>query len=240
MSDRLRTRFGLSPPRRAQNLHRRHRLAIREAEFLAEDVEQSLDRATRVAAVVFEVLDLFDGDAKPDRKLGLRDLRSGTQLTNVFRRPLHTPGNRVPPRAHFLTKAARKIQEARLESVAGCATLPVLTNTGGLDMDILIQADGLTLTDDLKAAVEQKIGRVEQYAPRAVRARVRIRKTSAHANQAQYVVRVLIELPGRDLSAEQIGPEPMSALDILAEKIERRLRKRKTRRLASRKTRVRE
>jgi putative sigma-54 modulation protein len=107
-------------------------------------------------------------------------------------------------------------------------------------MDILIQADGLTLTNDLKDAVEQKIGRVEQYAPRALRARVRIRKASAHANQAQFVVRVLIELPGRDLSAEQIGPEPMSALDILAEKIERRLRKRKTRRLASRKARVRE
>ena len=53
MSDRLRTRLGLSPPRRAQNLHRRHRLAIREAEFLAEDVEQSLDRTARVAAVVF-------------------------------------------------------------------------------------------------------------------------------------------------------------------------------------------
>ncbi len=102
-------------------------------------------------------------------------------------------------------------------------------------MDILIHADGLTLTKNLYDAVEAKIGRVEQYAPRAVRARVRIRKASAHANQAQYVVRVLIELPGRDLSAEQIGPEPMLALDILAEKIERRLRKRKTERLARRK-----
>jgi putative sigma-54 modulation protein len=107
-------------------------------------------------------------------------------------------------------------------------------------MDILIHADGLTLTKDLSDAVEAKIGRVEQYAPRALRARVRIRKASAHANQAQYVVRVLIELPGRDLSAEQIGPEPMLALDILAEKIERRLRKRKTERLAKRKARVRE
>jgi putative sigma-54 modulation protein len=107
-------------------------------------------------------------------------------------------------------------------------------------MDILVHADGLTLTRALNDAVEAKIGRVEQYAPRAIRARLRIRKTSAHANQAQFVVRVLIELPGRDLSAEQIGPEPMLALDILAEKIERRLRKRKTRRLASRKTRVRE
>jgi putative sigma-54 modulation protein len=107
-------------------------------------------------------------------------------------------------------------------------------------MDILVHADGLTLTKVLQDAVEEKIGRVEQYAPRALRARVRIRKTSAHANQAQYVVRVLVELPGRDLSAEQIGPEPMLALDILAEKIERRLRRRKTKRLASRKTRVRE
>ncbi len=103
-------------------------------------------------------------------------------------------------------------------------------------MDILIHADGLTLTDSMKQAVEEKIGRVEQYAPRALRARVRIRKATARANQAQYVVRVLVELPGRDLSAEQIGPEPMMALDILAEKIERRLRKRKTRRLARRKS----
>jgi putative sigma-54 modulation protein len=101
-------------------------------------------------------------------------------------------------------------------------------------MDILIQADGLTLTEDLKDAVEEKIGRIVQYAPRAVRARVRLRKVSAHPSQSQYVVRVLVELPGRDLSAEQIGPEPLLALDIVAEKIERRLRKRKTERLARR------
>ena len=101
-------------------------------------------------------------------------------------------------------------------------------------MDILIHTDGLTLTEALYDAIEEKIGRVEQFAPRAVRARVRIRKSSARANQAQYVVRVLVEIPGADLSAEQIGPEPMLALDIAADKIERRLRKRKTERLAVR------
>lgn len=101
-------------------------------------------------------------------------------------------------------------------------------------MDILVQADGLNLTESLRNVVEEKIGRVEQYAPRALRARVRIRKTSAHANQAQFVVRVLVELPGTDMSAEQIGPEPMVALDFVAEKIERRLRKLKTDRLARR------
>jgi len=101
-------------------------------------------------------------------------------------------------------------------------------------MDILIHTDGLTLTDALYEAIEEKIGRVEQFESRMVRARVRIRKSSAHANQAQYVVRVLVEIPGADLSAEQIGPEPMLALDIAADKIERRLRKRKTERLARR------
>ena len=101
-------------------------------------------------------------------------------------------------------------------------------------MDILIHTDGLTLTDSLYAAIEEKIGRVEQSAPRALRARVRIRKASARANEAQYVVRILVEVPGADLSAEQIGPEPMLALDIAADKIERRLRKCKTERLARR------
>ena len=38
-------------------------------------------------------------------------------------------------------------------------------------MDILIQADGVTLTEAIKAAIDEKISRVEQYAPRAVRAR---------------------------------------------------------------------
>lgn len=98
-------------------------------------------------------------------------------------------------------------------------------------MDILIHTDGVQLTEALREAVEDKIGHVEQYAPRALRARVRIRKSSAHASQGQYVVRVLIEVPGRDVSAEQIAPEPRVALDFVAEKIIRQLRKQKTVRL---------
>ena len=55
-------------------------------------------------------------------------------------------------------------------------------------MDILIQADGVTLTEAIKDAIDEKIGRVEQYAPRAVRARVRLRKVSAHPSPRQYTV----------------------------------------------------
>jgi len=101
-------------------------------------------------------------------------------------------------------------------------------------VDIIIQTDGLTLTESLKAAVEEKIGRIEEHAPRAMRARVRLRRDSAHANSAQYMVRVLCDLPGRELSVEQIGPDPLLALDIVAEKIESRLRKVKSKRLSTR------
>lgn len=107
-------------------------------------------------------------------------------------------------------------------------------------MDILVHTDGVVLTAALEAAIDEKIGRVEQYAPRAVRARVRLRKVSARPSPRQYVVRVLFELPGSDMSAEQAGPDVMAALDIVAEKIERRLRKVKTARLARRTGRARQ
>lgn len=101
-------------------------------------------------------------------------------------------------------------------------------------MDILVQADGFTLTTDIRAVIEEKIGRVELYSPRALRARIRVRKVSARPSPRQYVVRVLVEVPGNDVSAEESGADVISALDVVAGKIERRLRKRKTERLARR------
>jgi putative sigma-54 modulation protein len=101
-------------------------------------------------------------------------------------------------------------------------------------MDILIQADGVTLTEAIKDAIDEKMGHVEQYAPRALRARVRLRKVSAHPSPRQYTVRVLVEIPGADLSAEESRADVITALDIAVGKIERQLRKRKTERLAKR------
>ncbi len=101
-------------------------------------------------------------------------------------------------------------------------------------MDIHIQADGISLGESLRAAVDEKIGRLEQYATRAVRARVILRKASAHPSARQFAVRVLIELPGQDASAEETGPDMLSAIDLVTEKLEGQLRKRKTKRLATR------
>lgn len=101
-------------------------------------------------------------------------------------------------------------------------------------MDILIRAEGVELTGKLRGAVNQKIGRVRQYAPRAVRARVLLHKVSANASPHQFRAQVQYEIPGNDLVAEHTAHDPLAALDLVAEKIERRLRKRKTARLARR------
>ena len=112
---------------------------------------------------------------------------------------------------------------------------PTNAYVGKLDpIDILIHADGVDLTEQLREAVNTKIGRVQQYAPRALRARVRLTKLLVARSQAQYRASVLYEVPGNDVNAEHVAHEPLAAVDIVAEKIERRLRKRKTARLARR------
>ena len=99
---------------------------------------------------------------------------------------------------------------------------------------IIIRSNGVELTEKLKEGVLRKIGRVRQYAPRAFRARVQFEREHMKAAVDQFRVTVRYEIPGDDVMAEHRAHEPMAALDLVAEKIERRLRKRKTARLASR------
>lgn len=100
-------------------------------------------------------------------------------------------------------------------------------------MDILIRAKGVTLTEKLRAAIHCKIGRVRRYAPRAVRARVQLHEVHASA-PPQFRARVHFEIPGNDVVAEHTAQSPAAALDLVTDKIERRLRKEKTARLARR------
>jgi putative sigma-54 modulation protein len=101
-------------------------------------------------------------------------------------------------------------------------------------MDILIHGEGFRLSSSLRDAAEEKIGRVEHYESRALRARVTLRKASAHPSKKQFNARVLVEVPGNDITAEQSASSPLEALDLLVEKVEQQLRKRKTAKLARR------
>ena len=100
--------------------------------------------------------------------------------------------------------------------------------------DLIIRSNCVELTEKLKEAVVRKIGRVRQYAPRAFRARVQLDREHMKAAVDQFRVSVRYEIPGHDILAEHRAHEPLAALDLVEEKIERRLRKRKTARLASR------
>jgi ribosomal subunit interface protein len=109
-----------------------------------------------------------------------------------------------------------------------------ITTWNGEFMDILIRAKGVELNDKLLEAVNRKIGRVRQHAPRAMRARVQLQKLRANPSPRQFRAKVHYEIPGNDMFAEHTAHDPVAAIDLVAEKIERRLRRRKTARLSGR------
>jgi ribosomal subunit interface protein len=102
-------------------------------------------------------------------------------------------------------------------------------------MDILTHAEKFTLEARKLALIEEKVARLaSNYAPRALRARVTVRMDSPHQNDKQFTAKILLEIPGNDLVAEKKASEPLEAVDLLVEKMERQLRRRKTEHLARR------
>ena len=101
-------------------------------------------------------------------------------------------------------------------------------------MDILVHSEGFTLYDKVKDQVEDKVARIEHLEPRAIRARVTLKRLSAHASPKQFAAAVLVELPGRDARAEQKASAPVEAVDLVLEKIEHQLSRKKTEKLAKR------
>lgn len=103
-----------------------------------------------------------------------------------------------------------------------------------MSMEILVHAEGFRLNDELRDAVADKVGRLDHYGSRILRARVTLRRISPRPSARQFSAKVLMEVPGRDLSAEQVASGPVEAIDLLVEKMEQRLRKRKTAKLSKR------
>lgn len=101
-------------------------------------------------------------------------------------------------------------------------------------MVIRIHTDGVELDSKMRKAVHSKIGRVRQYAPCALGARVQLIKVGPNPSASQFRAHVLYTVKGNDVSAQHNAHDPLAALDLVAEKIERRLRKRKTAGLARR------
>ena len=101
-------------------------------------------------------------------------------------------------------------------------------------MDIIVHAEGFTLRDSDRDLIESKFSHCEQYAPRALRARVTVKRVSAHPSKKMFKASALIEVPGQDVRAEQDGGAPLEAVDLLVEKVERQLADKKTVKLTRR------
>lgn len=101
-------------------------------------------------------------------------------------------------------------------------------------MDILVHSEGFTLYDKLKEQVEDKVVRIEFHDQQVIRARVTLKRLSAHASETQFAAAVLLEVPGNDLRAEQKAGAPLAAVDLVLEKLEHQLERRKTEKLAKR------
>lgn len=104
----------------------------------------------------------------------------------------------------------------------------------GTPLEILIRTDGVELNERLRETVRWKIGRARHYAPGTLSARVQILRDSTSRSAKMYRAHVVYSMKGRDVSAQHRAGDPVTALDAVSQKIERRLRKRKTAALAQR------
>ena len=90
-------------------------------------------------------------------------------------------------------------------------------------MDIIIRTIGFPLSDALRGNVVAKLCSLEWLAPRCMRARVTLARQSAHISARQFRASAQCEIAGHDVRAVETASSIYEALDLLAEKIRRRL-----------------
>lgn len=103
-----------------------------------------------------------------------------------------------------------------------------------MSMNSLVHSEGFRLSDDMKEKAIVKVGRLEPFAPRILRARITIRLASPRPSKQQFEATMLMELPGNDISAMQKASEPLEAVDLLVDKMGQLMRKRKTAKMSQR------
>ncbi|WP_124039154.1 ribosome hibernation-promoting factor, HPF/YfiA family [Neoactinobaculum massilliense] len=102
-------------------------------------------------------------------------------------------------------------------------------------MEFVITGHGAEVTDKFKNHVEEKLGKVEQFAPRAQRVQVVVSKHNdpARADEAKKIELTVVD-KGPVIHAEATGPDQYTALDSASSKLFERLRRASERRLARR------
>ena len=94
-------------------------------------------------------------------------------------------------------------------------------------MDYNIRGENIEVTPALRDYVEKKVGRVEKYFSNTPNATVYVNLKVYSDRTAK--VEITIPMPNLVLRAEEKNPDMYAAIDVIADKLERQIRKYKTR-----------
>lgn len=92
-------------------------------------------------------------------------------------------------------------------------------------MNYNIRGERIEVTEALRDYVEKKVGKLERYFETPPTSDVNV-KLSVNSNE--HNVEVTIQLPGLLLRAEEKNPDMYASIDLVADKLERQIRKHKT------------
>ncbi|SFE92983.1 ribosome hibernation-promoting factor, HPF/YfiA family [Alteribacillus iranensis] len=92
-------------------------------------------------------------------------------------------------------------------------------------MEYNIRGENLEVTPALKNYVEKKVGKLERYFDTTPVADVHVKM---QVQNTEHIIEVTIPMPQLLLRAEEVHPDMYAAIDLVVEKLERQIRKHKT------------
>ncbi len=96
-------------------------------------------------------------------------------------------------------------------------------------MQIIISGKGIELTPAIKDYVNEKIGGLEKFYDKIIRADVKVGKESSHHQKGYvFVAECKLEVPGNDLFASKTEQVLYKAVDKIRDYLESELKKHKT------------
>ncbi len=91
---------------------------------------------------------------------------------------------------------------------------------------IIVSGVHLTLTDAIKNAVNEKMSKLFKHEPSIMRVRVELAQDVAKKDQGEFVAKGYIEIQGPALVVAVFSENLYKAIDILQEKLLRKIRRR--------------
>jgi putative sigma-54 modulation protein len=92
--------------------------------------------------------------------------------------------------------------------------------------DVIISGNNVVLTGALREAVLAKMARLFDHESNIIRLRVELTVDESRAADEQQVARVLIEIKGNDMVVSVASDDMYKSIDILVDKLDRKLRRR--------------